>query len=74
MGSIAVFLTSLALLLLGVASLMGLIYTTPLGFGNTKIQEYSPAKRRYIKIFLILTWIGTILNILYLIYNIAFIV
>lgn len=61
---------SLILLLLSVASFVGLIYITPLGFGTKKIQDYSTSIRKYIKIFLILTWIGIILNILYIIYNI----
>jgi hypothetical protein len=60
---------TIVVLLLSIASFVGLIYITPLGFGKETYKEYSPAKQRYIKTFLILTWMSIVINTFYIIYN-----
>ena len=60
---------TIVVLLLSIASFVGLIYITPLGFGKETYKEYSSVKQRYIKTFLILTWVSIVLNTFYIIYN-----
>jgi hypothetical protein len=68
-ANIVMAIMTIVVLLLSIASFVGLIYITPLGFGKETYKEYSPVKQRYIKTFLILTWVSIVLNTFYIIYN-----
>jgi len=63
-----IFITTLVVLalLLNIASIIGLVYITPLCLGKQDFKNYSKSKQRYIKIFLILTWIGVVINTCYI--------
>ena len=63
-----IFITTLVVLalLLNIASIIGLVYITPLGLGKQDFKNYSKSKQRYVKIFLILTWIGVVINTCYI--------
>lgn len=71
-GNIFLTLILVTVLLLNIASGIGLIYITPIGLGKEEFKNYSKKKQEYIKLFLFLLWLGIVINTLYIVFTMTF--